>query len=275
MSISLIVTDMDGTLMDSDHVTVPERNVAALKAAKEQGVSIAIATGRPWCFTQQVVEQLGFVEYALVCNGAAVLDVRNNHWIMENGLEERLWRQALDVLREYDLPPMAYNRNGCFLERNAVGIAQERPLLTPEFQAQAEKSIAVVDRLEDALAGQAVEKLDTFFVSPALRKELVRRLEEIGPLYLASSLADNLEISSAAADKGTALAALCTQKGISADCVMAFGDGGNDIEMLRWAEWSFAMDNGGEAVKKAAKRLAPSNVEAGLGQMVERYVLQA
>ena len=45
--IKLIATDLDGTLMSPDHLTVTPRTVSALKAAHDKGVRIAIATGRP------------------------------------------------------------------------------------------------------------------------------------------------------------------------------------------------------------------------------------
>ena len=43
--IKLIATDLDGTLMSPDHLTVTPRTVSALKAAHDKGVRIAIATG--------------------------------------------------------------------------------------------------------------------------------------------------------------------------------------------------------------------------------------
>lgn len=46
MSIKLIATDLDGTLMSGDHLTVSPRTVAALQAAHDRGVCLAIATGR-------------------------------------------------------------------------------------------------------------------------------------------------------------------------------------------------------------------------------------
>ena len=63
MSIKLIALDMDGTLLDNDHATVPPRNVAALRAASERGIKIAIASGRAWCLVEDVAREMGFVDY--------------------------------------------------------------------------------------------------------------------------------------------------------------------------------------------------------------------
>ena len=54
---------------------------------------------------------------------------------------------------------------------------------------------------------------------------------------------------------------------------MAFGDAGNDLEMLAWAGWSFAMANASAEAKKAARYETGSNAEGGVGMAVERWLL--
>jgi len=69
------------------------------------------------------------------------------------------------------------------------------------------------------------------------------------------------------------LRALGAHLGLVPEQVMAFGDAGNDLEMLDFAGWSFAMANGSDEAKAHARYPAPANTEAGVGQMVEKYVL--
>ena len=73
--IRLICLDMDGTLLDDDHATVPARNVRALRAAAARGAAVAIASGRAWSLLREAADQVGAVRYAVQSNGAAVLDV--------------------------------------------------------------------------------------------------------------------------------------------------------------------------------------------------------
>ena len=54
--------------------------------------------------------------------------------------------------------------------------------------------------------------------------------------------------------------------------VMAFGDSGNDIEMLEMAGHSYAVANAEEAVKAVAKHLAPTHQEGGVYQVIEEYL---
>jgi hydroxymethylpyrimidine pyrophosphatase-like HAD family hydrolase len=48
------------------------------------------------------------------------------------------------------------------------------------------------------------------------------------------------------------------------DETMAFGDGGNDIEMLKHVKYGFAMENGSHEVKSIANHIAPSNNDSGV-----------
>ena len=54
--------------------------------------------------------------------------------------------------------------------------------------------------------------------------------------------------------------------------IMAFGDSENDLEMLELADFSYAMENGDEKIKRIASRLAPANSEAGVLQVIEQYL---
>ena len=71
-----------------------------------------------------------------------------------------------------------------------------------------------------------------------------------------------------------ALAALCRQLDYDPAQVMCFGDGGNDVDMLRYCGWSYAMENGTDAAKVAARFLAPSNDREGIARVVRQEILK-
>lgn len=54
--------------------------------------------------------------------------------------------------------------------------------------------------------------------------------------------------------------------------LIAFGDGKNDIEMLKLAGLSYAMENGQDSVKKIAKFIAPSNNDNGVFKVLNKYL---
>lgn len=66
--------------------------------------------------------------------------------------------------------------------------------------------------------------------------------------------------------KGSAIEFLCQRYHISLDECVAFGDGGNDKEMIEKVKYGFAMDNGSQAIKEVAYRVVPSNNQHGVIQ---------
>lgn len=270
--IRLIAMDMDGTLLDADHVVVPPRNISALRAAAEQGAALAIASGRTWSLIADAVEQLGLMDYAIVGNGAAVRDVKGHRRICERSIP---WEQAAAIIRllhRERLPFEVYCSGQNYVERGDLALV--RPYcLSPEFTRLFEEKTQFPDALETALAGRPVEKFNIFHVPADRLSHVLEEAAATGPVSVANSFAQNLEIAAGGVNKGTALEALAAHLELRPEQVMAFGDAGNDLEMLSWAGWSFAMANGTDEAKNAARYEAPANTAAGVGQMVERYVL--
>lgn len=75
-------------------------------------------------------------------------------------------------------------------------------------------------------------------------------------------------------NKGAGLTQLIKRLGISKDEVIAFGDGGNDLEFLQSAGWPVAMENACDALKPFAKINAKSNDEEGVSEILEKIFLK-
>ncbi len=270
--IRLICLDMDGTLLDDDHATVPPRNIAALRAAAEQGASVAIASGRAWALLRGVDAQLGVTRYAVLSNGAAVLDVAKNQWLYRRPMPEEARREAIRKLLDWGLPFEVYCEGENYIQQDRMELVVGSAL-SPEFAQVLRACSHFPEDINAALDGKAVEKIHIFHIPEARKRELLALTDELGPLAAASSYEGNLELTALGVNKGTAIQALCAQLGLGPDQVMAFGDAGNDLEMLRWANWSFAMANGSPEAKEAARYVTGSNKEGGVGMAVEQYLL--
>lgn len=273
MAVKLIALDLDGTLLGEDHSTVPERNLKALREASARGVKIAIASGRCWSLVEELAESMGMVDYAILANGACVRDVKEGKWLFRIGIENRQTRTIVHILREKGLRFEVYQNGESYLE-NFEAIREE--LGGKELSDLARVALSSVVPVEDvieALGEDVSEKFNIFRVDPRIRGEIVAAVTAVGPVACTNATENNLEISPIGADKGTAVKRLSELLGISSEEVMAFGDADNDLGMLTWAGWSFAMGNAFPAVKRAARYQTGSNREAGVGQAVERFVL--
>lgn len=67
MNIKLIALDVDGTLVDSSHIYISERNKLALRRCAEQGVEIVLASGRPMALIEPVAERIRICEICHIC----------------------------------------------------------------------------------------------------------------------------------------------------------------------------------------------------------------
>ena len=119
-----------------------------------------------------------------------------------------------------------------------------------------------------------VQKVQFFMRDVRGRLELMKTIEEtFVDVVVSSALPQNVEINQSLANKGEALSALAEHLGISIEQTVAFGDGLNDLSMIRKAGIGIAMKNGVEETKAAADWMAPSCDEDGVALGIEKFCL--
>lgn len=259
--IRLVATDLDGTLVHSDG-SITERTRSALLGAEAAGVAVVFVTGRPLRWAEEVFEHVGRHGLAVVSNGALVWDVAAHDVRMMRPIEPEVCLEVCRLVR-------AAVPGSTFAVETRAGIALE-----PEFLERHEVPA-------DTTRGP----LEKIFDRPALK--LLARHEELGAqefwdraraaaedrvVITWSSASALLEISAAGVTKASTLELLCDEHGISADEVLAIGDMPNDIPMLLWAGTSYAMGNAHPTVREAADRVAPSNDDDGVAQVIEELL---
>lgn len=269
--IRLIATDLDGTLMSVDHLTITPRTINTLKMAHDRGVKFAIATGRPLGLTGDVIKQIPFTDYIIYSNGACVFDRNADKIIYSNLIENGLARELISYFLE----------NNVFFEIYVDGTSHyqlgtedlfDTSSFPKKFIDEATKTMTGHKDLLKYLGNLDIEKITLYSV----KDEDYKRFEEKFLSYdlsIACSFKGNLEATVKSADKGKALDGICKAIGITADECMSFGDAGNDRPMLEFAKYSFAMENGTDECKASANFIAKSNADDGLAIAVEKYVL--
>jgi Cof subfamily protein (haloacid dehalogenase superfamily) len=257
----MIVTDMDGTLLNSNGA-VSDRNAAALRRAADAGTVVVIATGRPVWWLGPVTDA-GFDGTAICMNGAVVYDV---------GAKELVSAVPLtpDVMQEFVVAfaqrvpdfSLAVERLGTTEVDSWAEYDYDHPWDEGEFRSLPRSEL---------LARPAVKMLlrhgnDSSVLAAAARDTGVR-----GVSVTYSTNAGLIEVAAGGVNKGMAVAKLAEQLGIGASDVVAFGDMPNDVEMLRWAGQSFAMQDAHPAALDAAGDCAPDNDSDGVAQVLERW----
>ncbi|MBQ2848813.1 MAG: HAD family phosphatase [Clostridia bacterium] len=271
MAIKLIASDLDGTLMSTDHLTVAGRTKNALWSAHEKGIKIAIATGRALSFTKGVTDQIPFADYVVCSNGASVYDRNSGSFIYTNVISPEITAQAVELLSTLPVYYNIYIDGEIYVQRGTEKYFKNTHLPTV-FLEEFASNLTVCDDIVTQTAGKRAELIDVFYGNDECRKVIFDFFESNG-LVLTSALAGVVSATAVGSDKGSALKGLCRILDITSEEVMSFGDASNDSTMLKFAYYSFAMENGDDICKASARFSAPSNAEDGVAQMIEKYAL--
>ncbi|MFT4295819.1 MAG: HAD hydrolase family protein [Micropruina sp.] len=258
MSVRLIVTDLDGTLVDPVG-QVSAINRQALALAVDRGVPVVVATGRPsrWL---QVLDDLPVHREVVVSNGAGVFDLPTRRHTVVHGLDPRLSLEVAEDLREA-IPGTVFafewgEHFGC-----EPGLPQERGNWLKQAPLD---ELAAVDRPVLKLCAFHAE-LDSDALALRGRAVIGDRLtmthSHLGSYGL-------LEISAPGVTKASGLTALCAGLGVPPADVAAFGDMPNDLPMLTWAGHGYAIADGHPTVIGAGFRLAEGPQDEAVGRTI-------
>ena len=272
----IIALDLDGTLLNSDK-QLTDGNLLALKRAHEAGYAIVPTTGRFYGGMPEAIRALSFVRYVITINGAAVQDLETDTLLYRAEIPHKI---ALDLMEELDRYPLLYD---CYMENDAFMSERyfrfiEQYSKNPHYQRMLRSLRKPVPELKSLLKEKAndVQKVQFFTDDAALRLRLMEELPKRYPtLITSSSVSDNVEINDRHANQGEALLALATHLGLEQKDTIAFGDGLNDLSMIRTAHYGIAMANAAEEVRKAATHITRSCDEDGVAYGIEQFVMHS
>ncbi len=271
MAIKLIATDLDGTLMSVDHLTVSAFTLDTLKRAHKKGVKLAIVTGRPYSLTDYVVNQIPFVDYVISANGASVYDNNKNKAVYTNAIPNKEAREIISYFLTQKVFFEVYINGESHYQSGF-----EKYFTTTEFPSEFVNHVMQTmhshDNLLEYLGDRGIEKITLYCLKNEDYPKYTAKFSEFD-FACAVSFKNSLEATNKTAHKGSALKGLSELLGITPDEVMSFGDAGNDIPMLEYAHYSFAMENGTDECKRSARFIAKSNADDGVAHEIVKYIL--
>ena len=144
----------------------------------------------------------------------------------------------------------------------------------PVFVYRGDGEIPIPELKEYLLEqGRPVQKMQLFTRDHTLRARLLEELPAQYPQFsITAALADNIEFNSFDADKGKALTALAAHLGLDTAKTAAFGDGLNDVSMLRAAGLGIAMGNAHPDALAAADMVTADCDSEGVALAIERML---
>ncbi|MDO4537797.1 MAG: HAD family hydrolase [Coriobacteriales bacterium] len=266
-AIDLVFSDVDGTLVGSDHHAIPQS--AAIMQEIAQHVTLCLVSARSPTGLTPIQRDLGF-DGPLACySGAYVLDHEGTPLFSAVfPLEEALQIKA-EIARLH--PQTTVGMYG--FEHWVVDDRRDPRIAHEEMLVQT--TALECSQPENIFGNGGVHKLLVMGEPESIRViegELGARYPQLNVVRSSDILC---EIMSREASKSHAVEVLCERYASSRARAIAFGDGPNDIDMLQAVDRSFAMANAEASVKAAATEVLPyTNEQCGVARMLAKLILK-
>ena len=259
--IKLIVSDMDGTLLNSKHEVSPQF-IKQFKELQDQDIKFAVASGRQYYSLRERMEAIKDDLIYIAENGAIVMHHEEQLHIVP--MKEEVVHEIINEVRKLD------NKYLVLCGREQAYIEKTDPEFMEPFLNHYEKYKVVDDllKVEDDL----FLKLTVCDLSGAEENSLPH-LQHFGDrLQVKLSGEIWIDFNHLEAQKGNALKAVQEKMDIQEEETVAFGDYLNDIELFQHSGYSYAMKNAHKDVKEVATNHAGSNDELGVENVLKELL---
>lgn len=267
--IRLIAIDIDGTLLNSKN-ELTDGVIKAINQAKQQGIKVVIATGRPLHGALNLLDQLGLNDQDdqyILCFGGAVVQTTSGHILSmktlsyDDYLELELIGRKLQLHFHASSPDAVYTANrdiGKYTVHEATLVDLPIRYRTPDEMRQV--------KIVKAMFVDEPAYLDQQIADHGVFAHLDDRLN------FTKTAAFYYEANAKGVDKGAGLKILCAELGLTKENVMAIGDQENDLAMIKFAKIGVAMGNATAEVKQAAQLVVADNDHDGVKEAIERVL---
>lgn len=284
--IKLIASDMDGTLLNSNH-KIPQNNIELIKFAQKNGIEFVVATGRAYYEALPALNDENIKCDVISFNGGIIYD-KNGNIINITPMKLKDLYYTIEILKSLDISYQLYTKNTIYTKSIETDITAYIDLIRANgeepneqhLRQEAKNRLALghiteVDNIELYLNQQDNPAIKVIGISNDLEKlkHATQLLLGNDNISVTSSGANNVEIMDKKATKGEALKIVADIHDINLKNAIAVGDNLNDQAMLDIVEYSIAMKNGNKDLQKTSKFITEkTNSESGVADSVMKLL---
>ena len=277
MGIKAIVMDVDGTLTNDKKEITPKTREVLLKAQK-QGVLLILASGRPTTGLVEIGKVLEmdknnglFISY----NGSKVINFQTGEELFNEPLKLEDAKAVLEHMKKFEIKPMIDKGDYMYVNDvyNCMIRFRGEPFNVIKYESRGGNyKLCEIDDLA-AFVDYPLNKILTAGEPEYLQEHYIEMMEPFkdklncmftGPFYF--------EFTAKDIDKAKALDTVLKPLEITADEVIAFGDGHNDISIIKYAGIGVAMENAVADLKEAADEITLSNEQDGIAESLLKHI---
>lgn len=266
--IKLITIDVDGTLV-TPLKRLTKKNIIQIDRARDLGVHIALASGRPFHSMEKYIKKLDLMQegHFTVC--------QNGSYIVDNATKQPISGsfQTVEDLSRLDKLMEGFNVEVSAMDDVSFYTRHKNPSFYTKADAFINKLALIPVNYEDFPEDMHFGRFLILGSSSSIKEVLTNMPKEVTENYYAVQTAPFLiEVMNKTANKGCAVRQMAAKLGITADEIMSIGNEKNDIPMLEQTGFPVAMANSVEELKARAKFITKSNLQSGVGYAIERLI---
>lgn len=268
---ALIVSDFDGTLVNSDGTIIGEENKRAIDEYVKNGGIFAISTGRMPSGILPRVKELGLKGYVCAFEGSVVMDIESEKIIVDGKLSTHIGVQVLKKMEELELHIHVYDLWDYYCNMDDEPLHAYEQVLQKKAKLVTDKPLSEYIQENNIIPYKIlaiVEPCDAERVIQILEKE-----QFIG-CCVTKSGSTLVEVVNSDYSKGTALTYLAETNGVSIEKTIAVGDQKNDLPMLELAGLGIAVQNAAKEIKDKVVVCAYTNEQGAIAKIIETYAYE-
>lgn len=266
MVMKLLMMDMDGTLLN-DQKEITAGNRRALSIMKKQGVTIGIATGRAQFVIKDILKKYhmdDIVDYVVSYNGVEIWDCKEDSIVYTYRLSPEMVKEICLKIKDKPWNLVAYDESGRYVlikDDRALKYAKDngQDCFLYDFE-NGEQNWSKVSILPLGMRNFTKEEFE----------EMYRYNCDLYHGFETSPF--SFELVHAKVSKVEGIKRVCEMLHIAMDEVVAFGDSGNDLEMLQSVGVGVAVANATDEIKEVADYMTLSNNEDGIAYFIDQYI---
>nr|WP_311408413.1 sugar-phosphatase [Liquorilactobacillus uvarum] len=271
IKIKAIAIDIDDTLVNSEKkLTTPVK--MAIKKAKDTGIKVVLCTGRPLSGVLQLLKQLQLDDQKdqyVVSFGGSLVQTTDGTVISSDPLSYDNYVDLEYLARKKGLHFHAISKDRIYTANRDIGeyTIYESSLVSLNVSYRTPAEMHDI-KIVKAMFIDQPEILETALEDYTAFAELENRVTftRSTPFYY--------EANAKGVSKGSALKKLCEELKITSENLMAIGDGGNDLSMIKFAGSGVAMKNAIPELKESAQIITEDNNHDGVARAIEKYALK-
>ena len=282
MSIKLVASDLDGTLVDHNNF-IPSKNLDAIKSMHNKNIDFAICTGKTYSITKDICSKCN-ASYGIFGNGTLIVDLSTGKEIYKNLVNIEDFNSCYDIAKKNNLHVHIYTDDEVITE--ALMYMDLRNYILNGSKNTESINFKIVSNIKEYvnIHNSQIFKLiissdkplddikDTIVKQIPLSINHIKKKNQYKDIIINKEY-EYLDITPKNIGKGYALNYLSNFLNVDTNDIMAIGDNVNDIDMLKNCGIGVTLSDSYDEIKKISTYTTENTVEnSGFAEAVYKFI---